>query len=131
MKNKENKIKLRDLVIGNYFSYYNEECIGYILGLKLSRFTSSLSNDIYISVEGGGYTKTSHDDLKPIELTEEWLIKLGFDKESENEFTKDQEFCVYRTVLGFEFANHDWPKQLKYVHQLQNIYNDLTEKELI
>jgi hypothetical protein len=70
-------------------------------------------------------------DLFPIPLTEEWLLKFGFEKF----ITKD----IYPTfalndfnwndgilyIVGYSFINH-----IKYVHQLQNLYFALTNEEL-
>ena len=67
------------------------------------------------------------DDLKPIPLTEEWLAKLGYDLISENHYG----------VLGHliwkiegRFYCDKNGMQLKYVHQLQNLYFALTNEEL-
>jgi hypothetical protein len=79
--------------------------------------------------------------LMPIELTKEWLLKLGF------EFTVDtwylNGFALWETEWGddkgatgigyfYELrAKGMMDKHIKYVHQLQNLYFALTEKELI
>ena len=72
----------------------------------------------------------NYNEIKPIPLTEEWLFKFGF---------KDNNFC-------YEFEEHEikiledgtyiyWVDSgyicsFKYVHQLQNLYFALTQKEL-
>lgn len=77
---------------------------------------------------------------EPIPITEEWLIKLGYKKNI------DEDECPYlyavkgKTSL-FERENGyynfhiedvlDEGINIKYVHQLQNIYFALTGKELI
>ena len=62
----------------------------------------------------------SIEDLKAIPLTEEWLLRLNPDKLL---FTKDK-FGILIWVNGDKLY-------IKYVHQLQNIYFALTQKELI
>ena len=75
------------------------------------------------------------DDIKPIPLTEEILLKCGFKKYSDA-FYYDN-WCILplvislrdkRTVLGdrdeIEINN------IKYLHQLQNLYFALTQEEL-
>jgi hypothetical protein len=70
-------------------------------------------------------------DWQPIPLTEEWLLRFGFEKDNELNFVK------------FSFKVHFWSScnsymygwiggniELKYVHQLQNLYFSLTGKEL-
>ena len=93
----------------------------------------------------------------PIELTEEWLIKFGFNKY--NNFVLDsysiklngigvKSLCItieqgnqYITLREFNYASETIPSDLVvlrnsdyhgefYVHQLQNLYFALTNKEL-
>lgn len=86
------------------------------------------------------------NNAKPIPLTKEWLVKLGWSC-----FTKladtgvfysyyrieDDGFntLTYRIIVGAKdgmmvFPNMDKRIELKSVHQLQNLYHALTEKEL-
>ncbi|MBD3904454.1 hypothetical protein NAL32_07390 [Chryseobacterium sp. Ch-15] len=68
---------------------------------------------------------------KPIELTEEWLLKFGFEK-SYGEFTKSG--FKFRICSNEVFTNEEFnPKKickLKYVHQLQNLYFTLCSDDL-
>jgi hypothetical protein len=98
---------------------------------------------------GWSWTNTSHEDIysiacghedkyRPIPLTEEWLIKFGFEpltKKSKG-FKADTYSYTGRVVL---ILNHDgvntWTNfwqgnEMKYVHQLQNLYFALTNEEL-
>ena len=83
-------------------------------------------------------------EYKPIPLTQEWLIKFGFDKlendiptyfkcfgnliEDDYEFSfniyVDSEQSYFITIFGRKII-------IKHVHQLQNLYFALTEEELI
>ena len=78
------------------------------------------------------------NQIKPISITEEWLIKFGFEK-----FNKamhkplNKTTHIYREILdhnNFYITGMDNYLQLtnipKYVHQLQNLYFALTGKEL-
>ena len=72
--------------------------------------------------------------IKPIPLTEEWLLKFGFEAEYENVYGNTQEFLqIEFTVKGYvKLADgyyHDSTPML-YVHQLQNLYFALTGEEL-
>lgn len=82
-----------------------------------------------------------HQFFEPIPLTEEWLIKLGFEKIVDNEFTlrydlkKDPRFDYSLPkhnlkTFGLRFYGSDFFNVVKYVHQLQNIYFALTNTEL-
>jgi len=73
---------------------------------------------------------------EPIPLTEEWLIKFGF-------FEKYKSTSNRWNIGGFELHDcedddgqlqgvflYDFRLEVKYVHQLQNLYFALTGKEL-
>lgn len=81
-------------------------------------------------------------EVKPIPLTEEWLIKCGFSVTDENYAGK-----IYHIVKVGQFLNDDlmlvlWLRgeregmifrksmQIKHLHQLQNLYFALTGEEL-
>ena len=69
-------------------------------------------------------------DLFPIPLTEEWLVKFGFEKlEGWDDMFYFQigYFQIYEyNVSGYEYDGFD----IKHVHQLQNLYFALTNEEL-
>jgi len=68
-------------------------------------------------------------DIRPIELTEDWLIMFGFEKETAL-FRKDKH-AINLTIAGlYEFKNIPI-KEVSYVHELQNLYFAITGKELI
>ena len=72
------------------------------------------------------------DEFKPIPLTEEILLKCGF----ENERLKATSFTDIRVNRNLEvilemFCDADYSfKHVKHLHQLQNLYFSLVGKEL-
>ena len=71
--------------------------------------------------------------LKPITLTEEWLIKFGFEWNGNKFltiFTPCGKAFVYLEDNFFKFVNVTIEIPIKYVHQLQNLYFALTGEEL-
>ena len=72
----------------------------------------------------------SYDELKPIPLTEDWLKKFGFKK------------SIYSTKEDTHWNNGEkaikqrngiiylCDVEIKYIHQLQNLYFALTGKEM-
>jgi hypothetical protein len=68
---------------------------------------------------------------KPIPLTEEWLLKFGFEKNITTDLYPTFSYDILNVndgivyVLNYGFVNH-----IKYVHQLQNLYFTLTREEL-
>lgn len=81
------------------------------------------------------------EDLKPIQLTEEWLVKMGFGY-SVSEASYSIFFDDYNGVLRIKPIGTElnvWMKrnnrtirlvEVNYVHQLQNLYFALTGEEL-
>lgn len=78
---------------------------------------------------------------KAIPLTEEWLIKFGFEQAYDSKFTrrldydKDNRFDWLinkqrKDLSGLRFKGNTFYKEVKHVHQLQNLYFALTGKEL-
>jgi hypothetical protein len=72
--------------------------------------------------------------FEPIPLTEDWLVKFGFEKLQNNLYSKGR--LTYHKTYGWKILEN-WVKkwsgvqELKYVHQLQNLYHALTGQELV
>ena len=78
-------------------------------------------------------------EFDPIPLTEEWLLKFGFEKDNymgSVSYLKDGGgFYLYCMVVGenkgkFFFERKLDDRDIEYVHQLQNLYFALTNTEL-
>ena len=76
---------------------------------------------------------------QPILLTEEWLLKLGFERTYNSQFRLKYNLpCDFigfdiskteeKSMEGFRYFGHYI--KIKYVHQLQNLYFALTGQEL-
>lgn len=79
--------------------------------------------------------KINEDRCNPVPLTEEWLLKFGF-------ISDEITFELNGFMLGQYKDNHFYylptnqinlrhKNQIKYVHQLQNLYFALSGKEII
>lgn len=75
---------------------------------------------------------------QPIPLTEEWLLKFGFEETGRNTYTLPDAFNYglhVRFLMGkFSIkhrANRGYEKIINYVHELQNIYYSMIDYELI
>lgn len=87
------------------------------------------------------YFEADKRRFEPISLTEEWLLKFGFVYRNENrgllailDLTKEHwklNLSGGFTKDGFHVMNCPTCVDLKYVHQLQNLYFTLTREELI
>ena len=81
------------------------------------------------------------ENIDGVPLTEEWLMKFGFEKFIGNNILWGLgDFCVgwygnkYATwIIRMRQENNEmnFHSQIEYVHQLQNLYFTLTGKELI
>lgn len=117
-------VKVEELRFGNYI---NQDVQGYVSVIKIDCFTDLE----HVSCSDGW-------NPEPIILTEEWLMKFGFYSDVINEgdqpiyVLKDKNFYIDFITLqpvdsGFPIALIE----IKYVHQLQNLYFALTGEELI
>lgn len=75
------------------------------------------------------------EHLNPIPLTEEWLIKLGFEKdvdfEQQIEADYTREILMVNVRNGVYYIMFNGLKiEIRYVHSLQNMYFCLLNKEL-
>jgi len=141
-------MKASDLRIGNYYSYYDETCVGYLLGISYSSFSPN-STKLALSIEGGGWTQVEGlDGIKPIPLTDEWFIKWRFFKDGEywSRGIDDYKFCFiyrdwaknwafYQEFTDSPFEHDEGVKypisfDIEFVHQLQNLWFALLHKEI-
>jgi hypothetical protein len=76
------------------------------------------------------------NEIKPIPLTEEWLIKFGFELCDNTKYNiwSNEHFVITDILMQGDsflwFIKEDESLNLNYVHQLQNLYFALTCEEL-
>ena len=114
-------MEANELRLGNLFIEENSSKIISVIGLEKNR----------IVFDGIFLDKWQ---AKPITLTDEWLIKFGF--------IKTESFAYYNINSNLELINisnkyfrahfMDKPikKYIQYLHQIQNLYFELTGDEL-
>ena len=78
------------------------------------------------------------DAIKPIPLTEEWLVRFGFEKYNLNNFTLSWGGVLFYYRIsdrsfrkGYRVMEKICFTEVKHVHQLQNLYFAITGEELI
>ena len=74
-----------------------------------------------------------YSEIKPIPLSEEWLLKFGFDQIGSSVSYKIGEYCIDIRELNlfhFSIVGYLTIAKIKYVHQLQNLFFALTGWEL-
>ncbi len=84
----------------------------------------------------------SIENVQPIPITDELLIRFGFEKSYESNFTKRFELIAKRKAFVFSYSKTDMVEDYfevkgmvlelpQYIHTLQNIFYALTQEELI
>ena len=130
-------MKVTELRINNLVNYGVN-----VVPIKSIHTESFLKNEVSVYVELN--EKLSNyclniDEITPIPLTEEWLLKFGFEKEVDriDIFTK-QRLRIWKGYNGKSLCylvdedneNGYYLKDIEYIHQLQNLFYALTEEEL-
>lgn len=111
-------METNEIRVGNIFIGYDDK--PFVWGLKEFSF---IEPDVAISID---------EIIKsPVELDEEILIKVGFEKLC-NEFSyKGTCFEKYKKEFFYSAGEGlKLSKDIKYIHQLQNLYFALTGTEL-
>ena len=111
-------VKASELRIGNLIEFRNNIEPPQIVKITPRWFRSSMMDDDF----------ELNEYWHPIPLTEEWLVKFGF--EFKNGYGYKFKFG-YISKSDFYWMYHGICIKLQYVHQLQNLYFSLTGKELI
>lgn len=104
--------------------------------LRIGNIIGSIHTDITWKVDLFLFNEifddqTYLDHLKPIPLTEEWLINFGFynSERLKNSFIKNGvHIYIQDTAFWYDLANDSI--EVKTIHQLQNLYFALTGEEL-
>ena len=137
---KTNELKCPDLRIGNYLKYNN----------KIVRVFELHPRYIGFDNEENFVVGDNPEYFEPIELTEEVLVKIGFEDRKgyfnySRVFGDENNYCdsihiYYCPMLKHFRFTHDKVKEedlqimdlynIKYLHQLQNAYYCLTGQEL-
>jgi len=120
-----NTMEAKELRVGNY-----------VLETNIVNY-DDCNSDYYpdeILIVGKHLFTYEHEDIKPIPLTEEWLLKFGFEL-GENFYIKNNVSVeIDELYLWDVFLNNGTKethlRSIKYIHQLQNLYFALTNEEL-
>jgi hypothetical protein len=107
---------VKDLRLGNLVQYVDNGEIKVVSNLVLSFLSSKIQTQV---------------PFEPILLTTQWVINLGFSQITSEYYGKNG-FSVEFGTDGIMFIIGDlsFVKEIKYVHELQNLYYSLTDEEL-
>jgi len=119
----------------------NKNIIMKIQELRIGNLVNWKENEIHINavdLHQMSDSKQYLEEFTPILLTPKWLIKFGFkEKKTKLEEIYRLEMFEYATsckTIDLEFENTEnhitYTTDVKYVHELQNLFFALTGKEL-
>ena len=119
-----------ELRIGNWVSFEKEPFI--VTGIN--QIFNDEPYEVQLKDSGGMFQDVGIEDISPIPITSDWLIKLGFKDEG-------KEMCL--SVLQYKIQYSGWSPDIlvsckednlvikvKHIHHLQNIIFALTNSEL-
>lgn len=133
-------MEAKELRIGNLI--YVDSKLRYVFGT----IYKTIQHNYHL--QNSTYSENYENECEPIPLTEEWLLKLGFEEIS---FTEDRNRDWYKMFeidntseiislnyytktnycrFNFDIGYGNKYLDLYYVHQLQNLYFALTGEEL-
>lgn len=123
----------KELRIGNWVKCVMDD--GYTTQTTVTHLPNNhwADYDIGTHITDGHFIDESFD-VEPIPLTEEWLERFGFENRNRDYFKGS--FCVQYADRIFDhnniffFGYNGNSIEIKYVHQLQNLYFALTGEEL-
>lgn len=119
-------MKATELRIGNLISFEKE----YYTISGISQAFTDEPFDVELKNDNGMFESIDIEEVSPIPLTEEWLLKFGFEKAYS---------CYHKqTKIGKEIILNknyflmdiDFPVCVDEVHKLQNLFFALTGEEL-
>jgi hypothetical protein len=102
--------------------------------LRIGNLTSAgvvveIQKECFYVHDGKSSLKNTWFDIQSIPLTEEWLVKCGLTKNNGYPYKFLNGFIKIRNGVYF-YKYYHLDIELKYVHQLQNLYFSLTQTEL-
>ena len=103
--------------------------------LRIGNLVYEDDNNVVLEIDE--WDLTNIGTIKPIPLTEEWLVKFGFGywEDVDEWYSPDIDATLrinhyYNNKVKNGFFESDYGVDIKHVHQLQNLYRALTGEEL-
>jgi hypothetical protein len=119
-------IDAKELRLGNYIKYSNS-AFG-----KGEGTVYAIQDDLIVTNDG---TAVYLNELEPIPLTKERVVMLGltfsgYTSQDKAIYKINDEVWIVKNIVTKKFYLNEYELELKYVHQFQNLYFSLTNKEL-
>jgi len=142
-------IPIADLQIGNRVLYNGMEAIVYSIRGPYPDVSERFNNKPTVDLILGGMISATEDELEPIVLIEEILLKCGFNKDCDSYWIGYNDLRYYVMYRGWAqdwsfhleymdspFYEDDGKKyaiafDFKYFHELQNLFKLIIKKDII
>lgn len=128
-------MEVKGLRVGNLIKVYPKPGEEVILSVKEIQ-KDTIIGEFYKSP--GFFLRASFKDINPIEIEEEWFLKLKFTKEPKGWINREGgiQFIIsdmenYVSCLKGNYTSRIEGIELKYLHQFQNIYYVLAGTDFI
>jgi len=123
-------IPIHELFIGAYVSHNNCNWIVSAIHSPYPNKDKRFSDKYVIELLSDGLINVPIDEIEPITLSNWWLIRFGFEPMRDIEWCLEKGSIMVNTGNHFIVHVHGRVTSVKYVHQLQSLYQSITGKEL-
>ena len=113
-------MNIKELRIGNFVNKGMVVSLGYLegdLACGVIKNKKDKRGEVYFE-----------KDLLAIKVKDKWLEKLGFTK-IDNKFILN-DFIIIKSDNKYSLFGYQNSKELKYIHEVQNVFHSLNKKEL-
>lgn len=119
----------KELMVNNTLLWKRDGLDGQIVHIySINRATVR----VYTDIDELREMNLSYDELHPIPLTEEILLKCGFEARSKKIWNEHGTYYLFLNGAFYIYkTNGGCYKVIHYLHTLQNLHFALTEEELI
>ena len=131
-------IKSNELRIGNWVNIFRTPKDKSMSPFKIEEIYKWDMDDKYYVIVDSTFSVNIDTGIEPIPLTEEMLLKCGFEQlsigDGYNYILSINGFGwsvnLKSNDVGFDFLEYQSITKVKHLHQLQNLYHSLTGEEL-
>lgn len=128
-------IPIHELFVGAYVSYNNCTWIVSAIHSPYPNKNKRFSDNYVVELLSDGLISVPIEEIVPIYLTDEWMLRFSFDNYSGAWFRDDLNLYLKKPYIESEAfyvktSSLDKITSVIYVHQLQSLYQSITGKEL-
>jgi hypothetical protein len=144
-------MKINNIQIGDFVSYNEMPLTTYAVSNKLPNSDEHFNDKEVITLWANGLIDATLDEIEPIKITIDWLLKNGFEEDSIVNEIQNTKHLLTNNELKISLCNNDefinsnniWyviidnndsnsvlKAEITYVHELQQLYRLSRKKEI-